>query len=591
MNVFHEFSDFLQTQLEAMKEEGALPADADTSRFAMDPPRDPEHGDMATNAAMVLAKIAGQKPRDIAGLIVEKLKTHEHVAQADIAGPGFVNIRMEDDFWRAQLADILSLGDAYGTSEIGRGEVVNIEFVSANPTGPLHVGHARGAVVGDVLASLLAKVGYDVTREYYINDAGHQVDLLARSLYLRYLEALGELIGDFPEDYYGADYLIAPAKTLAARDGDKWKDLDEAEWLAPVRRFAIDAMMDLIREDMALMAVRHDRFSSERELVEGGRVDAALRKLTDDGLIYEGTLASPKGKVPDDWEERPQTLFRATEFGDDTDRPLRKSDGSWTYFASDLAYHLDKAERGFANQIDVWGADHGGYIKRVAAGVKALTGGGATLDIILCQMVRLLEDGKPAKMSKRSGTFVTVRDLVETVGADIVRFIMLTRKNDAPLDFDVAKVTEQSRDNPVFYVQYAHARCRSVQRQALNEMAAALDIADQAELDKCVVKTDLAVLTDSDEIALIKRLAAWPRVVESAALAHEPHRLAFYLSDLAAGFHALWTKGKDDARLRFLVPGDKGLTLARLALVQGVATVIASGLRVMGVEPVEELRS
>ena len=589
MNVFKELSNFLRSQLEELKAAGDLPADAAFERLSMEPPRDPAHGHMATNAAMALAKAAGRNPREIAELIVAKLVDHPDIVEASVAGPGFVNVRLSDDFWRARLAEILAAGEDYGASDMGGGRPVNVEFVSANPTGPLHVGHARGTVVGDVLASLLAKAGFEVTREYYVNDAGAQVDLLARSLYFRYRQALGEPVGELPEDLYPGDYLIAPAEDLVARDADKWVGADEAEWLPPLRRFGVDAMMELIRADLDRLGVRHDRFSSERELIDSGRVDAALEKLADDGLIYEGTLDPPKGKLPDDWEARPQTLFRATDFGDDVDRPLRKSDGSWTYFASDLAYHFDKAKRGFDTQIDVWGADHGGYISRVKAGVKALTGDQAKLDIKICQMVKLLEDGKPAKMSKRSGTFVTLRDLVDAVGGDIVRFIMLTRKNDAPLDFDLVRVKEQSRDNPVFYVHYAHARCRSVRRQALEEHADL--VGDAATLDKTLVNADLLALTDSEEISLIQRLAVWPRVVESAALAHEPHRLAFYLYDVAAGFHALWTKGKDDARLRFLVPDDRRLTLARLALVQGVATVIASGLRVMGVEPVEELRS
>ncbi len=589
MNVFNEFSQFLKDEVEVLVRAGTLPTGTDTSRLGVEPPRDPEHGDMATNAAMMLAKAASMPPRDIAALIVERFAAHEHIASAEIAGPGFVNLRLTDDFWRAHLTTVLTAGENYGASDIGGGQSINIEFVSANPTGPLHVGHARGTVVGDVLANLLAKTGHDVTREYYVNDAGAQIEVLARSLYLRYREVLGEAIDDFPEGLYPGDYLVAPAQTLADRDGEKWMNCGEDEWLKSFSEFAIEAMMDLIRADLVQIGVRHDRFSSERDLVAAGRVDAALAKLEADGLIYEGVLDPPKGKLPDDWEPRPQTLFRSSDFGDDVDRPLKKSDGSWTYFASDLAYHFDKAERGFNVQIDIFGADHGGYVKRMKAGVKALTGGKAELDVKLCQMVKLLEDGKPAKMSKRAGTFVTLRDLVDEVGGDIVRFIMLTRKNDAPLDFDLVKVREQSRDNPVFYVQYSHARCHSVRRQAIEEMGDALG--DPATLSERLKDVDLTPLTDSDELALIKRLAAWPRVVESAALAHEPHRLAFYLYELAAGFHALWTKGKDQSSLRFLIPGDVRLTLARLALVHGVATVIASGLRVMGVEPVEELRS
>ena len=584
MNVFSAFKAIVESEIESLVADGTLPAGTDGARVSVDPPRDASHGDLATNAAMVLAKPAGLKPRDLAETIAERLRAQDAVETVDVAGPGFINLRLNDEYWRDLLRDILAAGVAYGESELGQGRPVNIEYVSANPTGPLHVGHARGAVVGDVLASLLAKAGFAVSREYYNNDAGSQVDVLARSAYLRYCEALGDDIGDIPEGLYPGDYLVPVGAALAARDGDKWQGRDEGEWLPEFRAFSVAAMMDLIRDDLSVLNIRHDEFSSERALVEAGGVDAVMQALEDAGLIYEGVLEPPKGKLPDDWEERPQTLFRASDFGDDTDRPLKKSDGSWTYFASDLAYHQDKYRRGFSTLIDVWGADHGGYVKRVGAGVKALTDGEARIDVKLCQMVRLLEDGEPAKMSKRSGNFVTLRDLADAVGKDVIRFIMLTRKNDAPLDFDLVKVREQSRDNPVFYVQYAHARTHSVARMA----AEAFPNADFGIA--ALREADLARLTDSDELALIRLLAAWPRTVEGAAEAHEPHRLAFYLYDLAAAFHALWSKARGEPGLRFVVADDVDVTRARMALVLAVRAVVASGLAVMGVTPVDELR-
>lgn len=584
MNVFSTFQGVVEREIEALVAAGDLPEGTDASRVSVEPPRDREHGDIATNAAMVLARPAGLKPRDLAESLAQRLTAADSVESVEVAGPGFINMRLSADFWRGQIVEILDAGADFGRSDLGQGEAVNVEFVSANPTGPLHVGHARGAVVGDVLASLLAKAGYDVTREYYINDAGAQVDALARSAYLRYREARGEDIGEIPEGLYPGDYLVPVGKAIAERDGDTWMDADETDWLPEFRAFAVSAMMDLIRDDLAALGISHDIFASERELVEAGAVERATETLEGAGLLYVGTLEPPKGKLPDDWEERPQTLFRASGFGDDTDRPLKKSDGSWTYFASDLAYHQDKCRRGFTTLIDVWGADHGGYVKRVDAGVKALTGGAAALDVKLCQMVRLLEDGEPAKMSKRAGTFVTLRDLVDAVGKDVVRFIMLTRKNDAPLDFDLVKVREQSRDNPVFYVQYAHARCHSVARMA-GEAFPDADFAGEA-----LKKADLSRLTDADEIGLIRTLSEWPRTVEGAAQAHEPHRLAFYLYDLAAAFHALWSKAREEPGLRFVVAEDEALTRARMALVRAVQTVIASGLDVMGVTPVEELR-
>ena len=585
MNVFSQFSDVIQAEIKALQDAGSLPAGLDTSRVTVEPPRDAAHGDLTSNAAMVLAKAAGKKPRDLAEMLAARVQAQPHVAAAEIAGPGFLNLRLDDDFWRDHLRDVLAAGARYGDSEIGAGEPVNVEYVSANPTGPLHVGHARGAVFGDVLASLLDKAGYAVTREYYINDAGAQVDALARSVHWRYGEALGEAKGEMPEELYPGDYLVAVGNALAERDGDRWRDLPENEWLSEFRLYAVDAMMAQIRGDLAALGIEQAVFKSERDLVEAGMVDAVVDTLEEKGLIYVGVLEPPKGKKPDDWEERPQTLFRAGDLGDDSDRPLKKSDGTWTYFASDLAYHLDKYRRGFTTLINVWGADHGGYVKRVAAGVEALTGGEATLDVKLCQLVRLLEAGEPAKMSKRAGTFVALRELVDAVGRDVVRFIMLTRKNDAQLDFDLVKVREQSRDNPVFYVQYAHARSYSVARMAQEAFP------DGDFSVESLRSADLARLTDSDELALIKTIAAWPRTVEGAAEAHEPHRLAFYLYDLAAAFHALWSKAREDPSLRFVVAEDAELTRARMALVFGVRTVVASGLRVMGVEPVEELRA
>ena len=584
MNVFSNFLDVIKTKIELLVADGTLPEGIDGARVSVEPPRDPTHGDLATNVAMVLAKPAGLKPRDLAELLAENLRGHESVDAVNVAGPGFINLRLNQDYWHDLLREILATSETYGQSDIGQGRPVNVEYVSANPTGPLHVGHARGAVVGDVLAALLAKSGFAVTREYYINDGGSQVDMLARSVNLRYREALGENIQEIPEGLYPGDYLIPVGQAMAARDGDKWKSMDEADWLPVFRAFAVDAMMDRIREDLAVLDIRHDVFSSERALVEAGVVEAALHSLTAESLIYEGVLEPPKGKLPDDWEERPQVLFRASDFGDDTDRPMKKADGSWTYFASDLAYHQDKFRRGFRSLIDVWGADHGGYVKRVAAGVRALTGGAAEIDVKLCQMVRLLEDSEPAKMSKRSGNFVTLRDLANAVGKDVIRFIMLTRKNDAPLDFDLVKVREQSRDNPVFYVQYAHARTHSVAKMA-EEAFKDTDFTVSA-----LREADLTRLTDSDELALIRVLAAWPRTVEGAAEAHEPHRLAFYLYDLAAAFHALWSKARGEPSLRFVVAEDEDMTRARMALVLSVRAVLASGLAIIGVTPVDELR-
>lgn len=578
----HCFRLFETVVLENLQ--GLVPGGIDLSRVAVEPPRDESHGDMATNAAMVLSKAAKMNPKQLAEQLAERLRVHPDITQVDVAGPGFINWRLSESFWRGQLAAVLRAGTDWGNSAIGQGKKVNVEYVSANPTGPMHIGHARGAVVGDALAAVLEKAGFDVTREYYINDAGAQVDVLARSVHLRYREALGEEIGPIPEGLYPGDYLVPAGRKLAQEHGPKWQKAAETEWLKEFRLFAVSAMMDMIRDDLAALGVKHAAFTSERAMVEAGEVDTALKSLEDRGLIYVGVLEPPKGKTPEDWEPRPQTLFKATEFGDDVDRPLKKSDGSWTYFASDIAYHKQKFDRGFPMMIDVWGADHGGYVKRLQAAVKAITEGKGALDVKLCQMVNLMKNGEPYKMSKRAGTFVTLRDLIDEVGKDVVRFIMLTRKNDAHLDFDLDKVLEQSRDNPVFYVQYAHARACSVARHA-GEMFPGRDLSDAA-----LASHDLAPLADQDEIAVMRKLAAWPRLVESAAESHEPHRVAYYLAELAAAFHGLWNRGRDDAQLRFLIGENPGLSLARLALVRAVALVVASGLKVFGVEPVSEMR-
>jgi len=590
-NIFGDFRRLIIAALDELTAAAILPPGLDFTRVAVEPPRDATHGDLATNAAMVLAGAVKQNPMALAEKIAEALRGQKLVSgdyrgrgfEVAAARPGFLNIRLEPAVWHTQLRAVLQAGTRYGDSDIGAGEKVNVEFVSANPTGPMHVGHGRGAVVGDALAALLAKAGFTVHREYYINDAGAQVNVLARSAHLRYREALGEDAGGIPEGFYPGEYLVATGRALAERDGDRWLNKPEAAWLPPVREFAIGEMLALIRSDLAALGVTFDTFTSERELVASGAVDAGLTALVERGLIYEGVLEPPKGKLPDDWEPRPQTLFRATQFGDEVDRPLRKSDGSWTYFAADIAYHNDKVRRGFNNLIDIWGADHGGYVKRMQAAVTALSERKAKLDVKLTQLVHLFDKGEPVRMSKRAGTFVTLREVVDEVGKDVFRFIMLTRKNDQTLEFDFAKVKEQSNDSPVFYVQYAHARTHSVMRKAVEQFTAA-QLSDAA-----LAGVPLARLTDSLELGLIRQLASWPRIVESAAEAHEPHRIAFFLHDVAAQFNQLWNKGNDDATLRFLIAVDAEVTLARLALLRGVAVVIASGLAVFGVEPVEEM--
>ena len=584
MNVFSHLSEIIHKEIEELCDAGALPAGLDLSAVQVEPPREAEHGDAACNAALVLAKQARRKPREIAEQLAERLRERVAIRSVEVAGPGFVNLRLTDDFWWARLAELLATGPGYGADDLGQGRRTNVEYVSANPTGPLHVGHARGAVVGDALANLLAHMGFAVTREYYVNDAGAQVDTLARSVHARYREACGEVIGAIPEGLYPGDYLVPVGEALAARDGRRWLEEPEAVWLPEIRSFAIDAMMDLVREDLDALGVRHDLFRSERALVGEGRVDDAYAALEGAGLIYSGVLEPPKGKRDDDWEPREQSLFRATEFGDDTDRPLKKSDGTWTYFATDIAYHRDKIERGFADLIDVWGADHSGYVKRMTAAVAAISNGSAALDVKICQMVKLLDDGEPVAMSKRAGRFVTLRDVVDEVGRDVVRFIMLTRRNDAPLEFDLRKVLEQSRDNPVFYVQYANARaCSALRRGA--------EIVPENELTPTALAgADLTCLDDPAELDLIRRLCQWPRVLAGAALAHEPHRIAYHLQELAGDFHLLWTRGKDDARLRFVDAERPSETRARLALISGVKIVIAEGLALFGVEPVQEMR-
>jgi len=583
MNIFSEFEDKVRGAVLSLAADGTLPEGLDTSRITVEPPREAGHGDIATNAAMALAKPAGVKPRALAEALAEKLGHEDAIDKVEVAGPGFINLSLTGLALRDLLRAVLALGDKYGESATGQGIPVNVEYVSANPTGPMHVGHCRGAVYGDALANLLEKAGFAPTREYYINDAGGQIDVLGRSAYLRYCEALGEDIGEIPEGLYPGDYLKPVGEQIAAADGDKWLGAPETDWLPEFRVIASDAMMELIQSDLAALGIKQEVFFSERSLSDEGLIDAALQDLESKGLIYTGVLEPPKGKKPDDWEPRPQTLFRSTEFGDDVDRPLKKSDGSWTYFASDIAYHKTKVDRGFDQLIDVWGADHGGYVKRMQSAVAALTDKKASLDVRLCQMVRLFRDGEPLVMSKRAGTFVTLRELVDEVSRDVVRFIMLTRKNDAPLDFDFAHVMEQSRDNPVFYVQYAHARICSVFRHAAEDFEG-LNLSEDG-----LMTAALDRLTHPDELAVIRLIANWPRIIESAAVAHEPHRVAFYLYDLASGFHSYWNKGNEDPSLRFLLKDDAELTTARLALIRGVQLVIASGLGIMGVEPVEEM--
>jgi arginyl-tRNA synthetase len=586
MNALAHIEARIAAALDKLMADGSLPAGLETRAVEIEPTRDPSHGDLASNAAMVLAKAAGRKPRDIAGLLLPILEADDLVVKADVAGPGFLNLTLKPQAWQSVVGEVLAAGPDYGRATIGQGEAVNVEYVSANPTGPMHVGHCRGAVFGDALANLLDFAGWKVTREYYINDAGAQVDVLARSAYLRYLEAMGEELEEIPEGLYPGDYLVPVGQGLAREHDTVFQSLPESVWLPFVRRYATDAMLEMIKEDLAALNVRHDVFFSERALTAGNRDEVAetIRELEAKGLVVQGRLERPKGHDADDWEDREQTLFLATRFGDDVDRALMKSDGTYTYFAADMAYHHNKLARGFRHLINVFGADHSGYIKRMQAAVAALSDGRADLDIKVCQLVRLLRAGEPVKMSKRAGTFVTLREVVEEVGRDSVRFMMLYRKNDATLDFDLAKVVEQSKDNPVFYVQYAHARIHSVLRNA-REAIPGLDTSTAA-----LASADLTHLDDKGELELLRRLALWPRVVAGAARAHEPHRIAFYLNDLAALFHGQWSRGNDSPHLRFIRIEDPSSTVARLAMISACAQVIASGLAVLGVEAPQEMR-
>ena len=581
MNLFSEIRALVLAALEKMTADGELPTGLSFDAVAVEPPRDPLHGDMATNAAMVLAKPSGRKPREIADVLAAALRQDMRITAADVAGPGFLNLRLAPEVWQSLVKDVLEHGQSFGRSSVGAGQRVNVEYVSANPTGPLHVGHTRGAVFGDALASLLDYAGYAVTREYYINDGGAQVDVLARSVYLRYLEAHGREVA-FEDGTYPGDYLIPVGQALKDKVGAEFIDKGEQFWLADVREFASTAMMEMIREDLALLGVKMDYFFSEKSLYGTGRIESTIDKLRAKGLIYEGVLEPPKGKKPEDWEPREQTLFKSTDHGDDVDRPVMKSDGSWTYFAPDIAYHSDKVDRGFDLLIDILGADHGGYVKRMKAAVSALSDGRVPLEVKLTQLVRLYKDGEPFKMSKRAGTFVTLRDVIDQVGADVTRFVMLTRKNDAPLDFDFDKVLEQSRENPVFYVQYAHARVCSVLRRA-SEAGITVD-------DTTLKVADLRLLSHPSELNVAKKLAEWPRLIEIAARTNEPHRVAFFLYELASELHALWNKGNDEPSLRFVQEDDPGTSQAKIALARAVSVVISAGLAILGVTPAEEMR-
>ncbi|MER8473217.1 arginine--tRNA ligase [Mesorhizobium sp. M0991] len=585
MNIFADFNARIIKAVEALDLKDKDGVSPDLSRIAVEPPRDASHGDLATNAAMVLAKPTGQNPRALAERLAEALRADEDIAAAEIAGPGFVNLRLKDGFWQAHLTALLGEGRNYGRSTVGGGKKTNVEYVSANPTGPMHVGHCRGAVVGDALANLMAFAGYDVTKEYVINDAGSQIDVLGRSVMLRYREALGDEIGDIPAGLYPGDYLIPVGQALANEFGRSLLQMPDEEALAIVKDRTIDAMMTMIREDLALLNVHHDVFFSERTLHANNakKIRSAISDLTLKGHIYKGKLPPPKGEKPDDWEDREQTLFRSTAVGDDMDRALVKSDGTFTYFAADVAYLKDKVDRGFVDLIYVLGADHGGYVKRLEALARAIAGDEVKLTVLLCQLVRLFRAGEPVRMSKRSGEFVTLREVVEEVGRDPIRFMMLYRKNDAPLDFDFAKVTEQSKDNPVFYVQYASARCHSVFRQASEQLG-------EAMFDRNQLAAEVALLTDEGEIGLIRKLAEYPRLIEAAALALEPHRLAFYLYELASSFHGHWNRGTDNPDLRFVKVNDRQLTHARLGLVQAVSDVLTSGLTLIGANAPTEMR-
>ena len=586
MNLFIDFGMRVKAVLEQLESVKSVRETLDFSRIGVEPPRDASHGDIATNAAMVLAKPLGTNPRALAELIIAALKTDPDISEVSVAGPGFINIRLSVGYWQKLLSAMVSDGEDYGRNGIGQGRKVNVEYVSANPTGPMHVGHCRGAVVGDTLANLLKFAGFDVVKEYYINDAGSQIDVLARSVFLRYREALGETVGEIPAGLYPGDYLVPVGEALKTEFGDTLKSMSEDDWMPLVKDRAIDAMMVMIREDLAALNVVHDVFFSERTLHADNalKIRSAINDLTFKGFVYKGTLPPPKGQVSDDWENREQTLFRSTDVGDDMDRPLIKSDGSYTYFAADVAYFKDKFDRGFEEMVYVLGADHGGYVKRLEALAKAVSGGTANLHVLLNQLVNLFRNGEPVKMSKRSGNFVTLRDVVDEVGVDPVRFMMIYRKSSELLDFDFAKVTEQSKDNPVFYVQYAHARCMSVFRQARDAFGE--EAVDNADLASAVIGR----ISDPSELQLVAKLAEYPRVIEQASLNYEPHRIAYYLYDLASALHGHWNKGKEQPNLRFINDKDRELSLARLGLVRSVANVLKSGLGITGTDAPSEMR-
>ncbi|WP_032112634.1 arginine--tRNA ligase [Candidatus Paracaedibacter symbiosus] len=581
MNLFTVFHQKVIQILNKLQKNGALPNDLSFQKVTVESPKESSFGDFSTNAAMVLAGPSGKKPRELADLIVAELTALPEITTASVAGPGFINFSLNSDIWRDQIKVILKEGLEYGANDLGQSMPVNVEYVSANPTGPMHAGHGRNAVFGDAIAALLEKSGYKVTREYYINDAGSQTEILARSAYLRYLQSLGQIIDESRfEGLYPSDYLIEVGSKLAQEFGKRFADADESLWLEPIRQFTLVAMMQLIQNDLAKIGITMDVYSSEQAIVERGEIEEVLKTLESKGDIYEGVLEKPKGHDVDDWEPRPQTLFRATDYGDDVDRPLKKSNGSWTYFATDIAYHYDKYKRGFKSLIDVLGADHGGYIKRIQAATKAITNGEAAVEVKVCQLVNFLENGQPVKMSKRAGTFIKLSDIVDKVGKDVTRFIMLTRRQDMTIDFDLVKVLEQSKDNPVFYVQYAHARAHSVLRHGQNLFGTLENLE----------KANIALLTDDNELAVMKLLAQWPRQVEAATLTREPHRITNYLYEVAAIFHGLWNKGKDNVELRFIDPEKQDLTMARFALVKAVAIVLASGLTLFSITPVEEMR-
>ena len=585
MTIFKRLEAVVGTALDEAIKSGILTLSGDRPSFVVEPTREAAHGELATNVAMTLAKVAGKAPRAIAEILKPKLEANPQITNVEIAGPGFINLSLKPEVWQNELKEILKEGIRYGDSSIGKNLKVNVEYVSANPTGPMHAGHVRGAVIGDTLSHLLAKAGYDVTREYYFNDAGTQVDVLAQTTYLRYKEALGEDIGSIPEGYYPGEYLKDVGEALAKRDGDKWLGKDEAVWLVPIRNYAVDHMMKMIRSDLDLIGIKHDVFTNERELIENGTLEKAFKILEDKGLIYIGTLPAPKGKVMEDWEPTPLTLFRSSQFGDSTDRPLKKRDGTWAYIMPDIAYHYNMVGRGFKLMINVLGTDHGGYLERMRPPIAAFSDNKAELDVVFNNIVKVFKNGEPIKLSKRSGNIITLREMVEQVGAGAVRFFMLTRDPKSPLDFDFAKVVEQTRDNPVFYVQYAHARCCSILRHA-EEILPKGSLTTEA-----LGKVDIKDINSSDELHLVKFMSNWSRVIEAAALAHEPHRIAFYLMELAAVFHGLWNKGNENASLRFIVPNDNALTEKRLVLIKAVQIILQSGLAVMGCEPIEELRN